>query len=473
MKIKRILAVAIAAALAAVSLPQVSVAAEGDFEYEKQADGTVAITKYTGNGGNVEIPSEIDECEVTEIGKEAFASSGITGVTIPDSVTVIGSYAFTATKIKSVKIPASLDAKSCGRGIFQQCTALTTVDLPKGVTAIPSEMFLGCTALTSITIPDSVVEIGNQAFSGSGLTSITIPDSVTVINESAFRKCSSLKSVKLSEKLTAITPYMFWECTALTSVTIPDSVTSIGKNAFSDSGLTSITIPDSVKTIDDSAFNGCAEGLTIHAPEGSAAAALAEEKGFTFEPLDDTPAAQPDTTTAVTTAAPTEETTTEAVTTSEAETTTAPTEQLVAEDKDTGVQIYAAEGVLPSDVKLNVAVDPGAQTDTSIAFDITLTDADGKAVKLNGNVTVKIPVPDKLNGAENYYVYHQAEDGELTDMHAAVEGDYVSFVTDHFSTFILSTEKLPNDDSPATGVTLLFIPAVIAAAAAAVTKKRK
>lgn len=421
MKIKRILAMAIAAALAAVSLPQVSVAAEGDFEYEKLADGTVTITKYKGNGGNVEIPSVIDECKVTKIGNEAFASSGITGVTIPDSVTVIGSYAFTETNIKSVKIPASLDAKNCGRGIFQKCIYLTTVDISKGVTAIPIEMFLGCTALTSITIPDSVVEIGNHAFSGSGLTSITIPDSVT----------------------------------------------SIGQNAFSGSGLTSITIPDSVKTIGDSAFEGCKD-LTIHAPVGSAAAAFAEKHDdFTFEPLDDTPAAQPDTTTAVTTAAPTEETTTEA------ETTTAPTEQLVAEDKDTGVQIYAAEGVLPSDVKLNVAVDPGAQTDTSIAFDITLTDADGKAVKLNGNVTVKIPVPDKLNGAENYYVYHQAEDGELTDMHAAVEGDYVSFVTDHFSTFVLSTEKLPNDDSPATGVTLLFIPAVIAAAAAAVTKKRK
>ncbi|MCH5201389.1 MAG: leucine-rich repeat domain-containing protein, partial [Oscillospiraceae bacterium] len=417
----------------------------------------------------------IDECEVTKIGDYAFASSGITGVTIPDSVTVIGSYAFTETKIKSVKIPASLDAKNCGSGIFQKCTDLTTVDISKGVTAIPSGMFLGCTALTSITIPDSVVEIGDQAFSGSGLTSITIPDSVTVIGDSAFAmskitsasipgsldankcksyifyNCTSLKSVKFSEGATTILPYMFNNCTALTSVTIPDSV----------------------KTIDDSAFKGCAEDLTIHAPEGSAAAVFAKNHGFTFEPLGDTPAAQPDTTTAVTTAAPTEETTTEAVTTAEAETTTAPTEQLVAEDKDTGVQIYAAEGVLPSDVKLNVAVDPGAQTDTSIAFDITLTDADGKAVKLNGNVTVKIPVPDKLNGAENYYVFHQAEDGELTDMHAAVEGDYVSFVTDHFSTFILSTEKLPNDDSPATGVTLLFIPAVIAAAAAAVTKKRK
>jgi hypothetical protein len=60
-------------------------------------------------------------------------------------------------------------------GAFSGCTGLTSVTIPNSVTEI-NQAFSRCTGLTSITIPNNVTAIGSSTFSGcTGLTSITIP----------------------------------------------------------------------------------------------------------------------------------------------------------------------------------------------------------------------------------------------------------------------------------------------------------
>ncbi|MDY6229309.1 MAG: leucine-rich repeat domain-containing protein, partial [Prevotella sp.] len=110
---------------------------------------------------------------VTSIGDGAFNyCTGLTSITIPNSVTSIGEAA------------------------FDYCTGLTSVTIGNSVTSIGDGAFFGCTGLISITIPNSVTSIGDDAFGYCpGLTSITIPNSVTSIGDGAFRLCSGLTSV--------------------------------------------------------------------------------------------------------------------------------------------------------------------------------------------------------------------------------------------------------------------------------------
>ncbi|MBE0655167.1 MAG: leucine-rich repeat domain-containing protein [Bacteroidales bacterium] len=79
-----------------------------------------------------------------------------------------------------IVIPTSIDYNgksyfvTCiGDVAFYECTGLTSITIPNSVTSIGWEAFYGCTGLTSLTIPNSVTSIGDWAFYNcTGLTSI-------------------------------------------------------------------------------------------------------------------------------------------------------------------------------------------------------------------------------------------------------------------------------------------------------------
>ena len=199
----------------------------GDFTYEEAKDG-ITITKYKGDKKKVVIPDKINGTEVISIGNKAFwECTSLTGVTIPEGVTSIGDRA------------------------FEHCASLTSVTIPEGVTSIGNDAFSLCGNLTSISLPKSLTSIGSYGFSGTDLTSITIPENVRSIGCEAFFLCDKLKKVVLLEGITRISSKTFAMCSNLTSITIPDSVTSIGNGVFCGcSKLKSVVIPDSVIEID-------------------------------------------------------------------------------------------------------------------------------------------------------------------------------------------------------------------------------
>ena len=235
-------------------------------------EGTAEVTSGDYSG-EVVIPAEVTydggTYSVTTIGSNAFFDcSALTSVEMPKATTIGSNAFFDCSALTSVSMPS---VTTIGDWAFASCDALTSVDIPASCTFIGSYPFAGCTALKEI-----VVDENNPSYSSSDgalynknkniLISwpaaeggINLPLSVTKIGVGAFQGCSALTSVSMPS-VTTIGHWAFSFCSALTSVSMP-SVTTIGHWAFSGcSALTSVSMP-SVTMIGDEAFGNC-DGLT-------------------------------------------------------------------------------------------------------------------------------------------------------------------------------------------------------------------
>jgi hypothetical protein len=160
---------------------------------------------------------------------------------------------------------------SIGQSSFYECTGLTSITIPDSVTSIGEEAFWACHSLASVTIGNSVTSIGEKAFwICHSLASVTIGNSVTSIGDGAFYGCTSLTSVTVGNGNTsytveggilynkAKTKIVHVPSGISGNVTIPNGVTSIGSQAFlSCKSLASVTIPSSVTSIGVEAFFDC------------------------------------------------------------------------------------------------------------------------------------------------------------------------------------------------------------------------
>ena len=264
----------------------------------------------------------------------AFADcTALTSIEIPASVETIEAAAFMrCSKLATVTFEKGSQLKTIGGdyssyyyGVFSDCTALKSIEIPASVETIEAAAFMGCSSLATVTFEkgSQLKTIGGGyssyypnyygAFADcTALTSIEIPASVETIEAAAFMRCSKLATVtfeKGSQLKTIGGDYssyyygVFSDCTALKSIEIPASVETIEAAAFkgcsslatvtfekgsqlktigggyyyhyyygvfSDcTALKSIEIPASVETIEAAAFKGCSSLATVTFEKGS------------------------------------------------------------------------------------------------------------------------------------------------------------------------------------------------------------
>jgi len=103
--------------------------------------------------GAITIPATAEGFPIQAIAPSAFINSNLTSVTIPATVWDIETDAFKGCQnLASVTLPEGVILNN---GTFQDCTALTSIELPKNVQLWASEtIFGGCTNLTAITVKD-------------------------------------------------------------------------------------------------------------------------------------------------------------------------------------------------------------------------------------------------------------------------------------------------------------------------------
>lgn len=263
----------------------------------------------------------ISATNVNEIPSQAFINSKIEKCILPKGLTTIGEKAFYNSLLTSILIPANVETidqsafQDCSRlaelkfeqgskltiikggytsynincyGVFANCSALTSVEIPANVETIEAAAFKGCTNLTSVTFEknsnlkiikggyDTMYEHLNYgAFTDcTALKSIKIPASVETIDVSAFLGCSQLKTVSFesNSKLKEIggtssqrAHGAFSNCIALSAIEIPASVTTIGAAAFYGcSNLQQITFekPSMLNSLNEGGANSFAMGYS-------------------------------------------------------------------------------------------------------------------------------------------------------------------------------------------------------------------
>lgn len=221
---------------------------------------------------------------------------------LPDGLVYTGliAYKYKGTMPENTEVVLKDGTVSIGEWAFSGCSGMSSISIPNSVTSIGENAFQGCNSLTSVNISDIAAwcdinfaphNVGGYSFcssnplrfakhlylNGEEITDLTIPDGVTAISNRAFIKFSGLTSVTIPNSVTEIGISAFRGCTNLMTITIGSGVTSIGGFAFAkDNGFYSRTRTDNgvlkvfckAETVPETnsyAFEGCNidQGLLI------------------------------------------------------------------------------------------------------------------------------------------------------------------------------------------------------------------
>ncbi len=243
---------------------------EGIFTYTVSDSAATITACDRAVEGDLIIPDKLGGYPVVEIGEMAFAKcNALTSLEIPEGVTKIGNSAIKmCVNLVTVKMPNTVT--ELGKALFAGDTALKNVTVSSAVTALPRMIFLDCHALETVTLPEGSLElIDYGAFQRClKLKSINIPSTVTEIGLYAFAECAALESIELPAGLMTVPAYSFRLCESLEKVTMPNSITKIGEYAFSEcTELVQADLPENLEYLGERAFYKCTSLKSVVMPD--------------------------------------------------------------------------------------------------------------------------------------------------------------------------------------------------------------
>ena len=210
-------------------------------------DNIIPVKAFYDRG---DIISANIESGITGISERAFAAcSGLTSLTMPDTVTTLGI------------------------NVFSNAKSLSTIHISSGLTSLPNSVFEGA-GLTAITVPDTITSVGERCFTNCyNLTNAYLPDTITTsaLSSYFFSSCSGMTSVHIPNGIKNLGHYCFTGCTSLPEITLPSGLTTVGNNVFAKcSSLSSITCyATTAPTLGSNVFQSIKSTGTLYYPSGS------------------------------------------------------------------------------------------------------------------------------------------------------------------------------------------------------------
>ncbi len=223
-------------------------------------DGKATITGYTGSDTAVAFPDTIGSATVISIAKEAFANNKtLEVVVLPSTVGTQGG--------------------SLGFGLLKGCTSLRALKTPLVGERITKNSHLGY-LFGSETYADNARDVPPS------LKLLEIDGTFEVLPDFALFECNDLVAVKLSESITTLGKYSFYQCftlkylntdhlkiigdhamdtcTAFVSLQFSQNLVQIGLGAFENcTDLRSLTLPFAGGSRDENTYLGYIFGATV------------------------------------------------------------------------------------------------------------------------------------------------------------------------------------------------------------------
>lgn len=240
-----------------------------------------------------------DNSFIKIIGRNAFESTIIETISIPDSVTQIEEYSFIWCKsLKTINISENSNLNSIGPRSFVD-TPIETIFFPQklenlekgwcdrmsslhSIIVSPQNkkfefingrylldtskniFYFASRIIDSIFIQSKIKEIEPFAFDNCiHLHSVIFDENsqLTTIGNDAFRNCFSLKKIKIPSNVNSIESEAFYNCSNIKTIIFDENsnLKKIGKNCFHGCSFETFSIPKNVTSIESSTFSYCSQ----------------------------------------------------------------------------------------------------------------------------------------------------------------------------------------------------------------------
>ena len=215
---------------------------------------------------------------VGSVGNYAFAGcASLTKINLPNLQAIIADGVFSnCQKLNTVELPEC--TRIDGDDAFKDCKVLATVHMPKLSVIKGSYAFAGCQQLASISLPE-LVTIGGGALDGwatfdqcVALSSVDMPKLQTISGMQTFFGCSQLTAIDFPSLTSLAGSQTFASCTKLTTATLPQVGGNIGSYAFRNCGsLVQLHLGATPPIANSTVFEGCpaARALTLVAADAT------------------------------------------------------------------------------------------------------------------------------------------------------------------------------------------------------------